>query len=90
MYLYKHIYVLFKAHILYMFSLHIDTHILFLFCFGGMGFELRASHCKESALSLKPHLQSILLWLFWRLDLVNYLSGLTLNHEPPNLSLPGS
>jgi hypothetical protein len=27
-----------------------------------------------------------LLWLFWRWDLANYLPGLALNRDPPNLS----
>jgi hypothetical protein len=31
---------------------------------------------------LAPHLPSILLWLFWRWGLVNYLPGLTLNLDP--------
>jgi hypothetical protein len=31
-----------------------------------------------------------LLWLFWRWGLVNYLPGLVLNRDPPNLSLPSS
>jgi hypothetical protein len=31
-----------------------------------------------------------LLWLFWRWGLLNYLTGLTLNCDSPNLSLPNS
>jgi hypothetical protein len=48
------------------------------FCFVllGLGFKLRASHtCRPGALPLEPHLQSILLWLFWRWSLENYLLG---------------
>jgi hypothetical protein len=45
--------------------------------FGGvrLGFELRAPHLQSKAdvLLLKPHLQSILLWLFWWWTLENYL-----------------
>jgi hypothetical protein len=45
--------------------------------------------CKASILLFEPHLLSISLWLFWRWGLINYLSGLTLNHSP-DLSLPSS
>jgi hypothetical protein len=31
-----------------------------------------------------------LLWLFWRWGLSNYLQGLALNLDPPDLSLPSS
>jgi hypothetical protein len=50
----------------------------------GLGFELT---CKAGALPLKPHLQSIFLWLFWRWGLVYYLPGLTSNLDPPDLNL---
>jgi hypothetical protein len=33
----------------------------------------------EEALPLEPHLQSILLWLFWGWDLTNHLLRLALN-----------
>jgi hypothetical protein len=41
---------------------------------------------------LEPYFQSILLWLFWRWGegLMNYLPGLTSNHDPRDLSLPSS
>jgi hypothetical protein len=52
-------------------------------------FELRASHL-ASTLPLEPHLQSILLWLFWRWGLENYLHGLALNHDLLFLRLPSS
>jgi hypothetical protein len=42
--------------------------------------------CKSGALWL----QSILLWLFWRWSLKNYLPGLALNCNPPDLSLPST
>jgi hypothetical protein len=48
---------------------------------------------KASALLLEPHLQSILLWLFWRWgSRENYLPRLALNHNlnPPNLNLSSS
>jgi hypothetical protein len=59
----------------------------------GLGFELRACTCKASALLLKPHLQSILLWLFWRLgggEGSIDLPRLESNHGLPDLSLPSS
>jgi hypothetical protein len=43
--------------------------------------------CKAGTLLLELHLQLILLWLFWRWGLMNYLPGLASNHNPPNLSL---
>jgi hypothetical protein len=36
------------------------------------------------------HTYFVLLWLFWRWDLVNYLPRLAFNHNLPNLSLPNS
>jgi hypothetical protein len=38
-------------------------------------FKLRTLHCKASTLPLEPHLQSILVWLFWRWCFVNCLLG---------------
>jgi hypothetical protein len=46
----------------------------------GLGFELRAL----------AHLQPILLWLFWRWGLTNYLPGLTLIQDLPGLNFPNS
>jgi hypothetical protein len=46
--------------------------------------------CKTGALLLEPNCQSILFWLFWKWSPVNYLPGLALNLNPPNLSLPSS
>jgi hypothetical protein len=40
--------------------------------------------------TLEPHLQSILLRLFWRWGLMNYLPGLVSSHNPPDLSFPSS
>jgi hypothetical protein len=59
-------------------------------CVYDRGFELRARHLQIGTLPLEPHLQSILLWLFWRLCLANYLPGITTNLDPPNLSLSNS
>jgi hypothetical protein len=42
---------------------------------------------KACILPLESYLQSSSLWLFWRWGLVNYLSGLASNLNPPNLSL---
>jgi hypothetical protein len=39
---------------------------------------------------LKPHLQSIVLWLFWRWGLKNYFLGLASNLDATDLSLPSS
>jgi hypothetical protein len=55
--------------------------------FSGLGFELRASYLQSTHSTTWPHLQSILLWLFWRWDLVNYLPRLASNRDPPDLSL---
>jgi hypothetical protein len=54
--------------------------------------NLNSQHhtCKAGALPLEPHLQSSLLWLFWRQSLMIYLRGLTSNLDPPDLSLPSS
>jgi hypothetical protein len=46
--------------------------------------------CSQSRLPLEPHLQPILLWLFWTWDLTNYLLRLISNHDPLDLSLPSS
>jgi hypothetical protein len=46
--------------------------------------------CKTCAVQPEPHLQFILLWLFWSWDLKNYLLGLALYHDPSSLSLPSS
>jgi hypothetical protein len=51
--------------------------------FGGTGTEAQG-------FSLEPHLRSILLWFIWRWSLENYLPGLALNCDPPDLSLPSS
>jgi hypothetical protein len=56
-------------------------------------FKLRACKAgahKAGALPLELHLQFILLWLFWRWGLVNFLPRLALNQDPANLSLPNS
>jgi hypothetical protein len=53
-----------------------------LFCFlVGLEFDSDSGlcACKAGALPLEPHLQSILLWLFWRWGLRNYLPGLVSN-----------
>jgi hypothetical protein len=36
------------------------------------------------------HLQSILLWLFWRWGIENYFSRLALNCDSPNFNHPSS
>jgi hypothetical protein len=49
--------------------------------------DSRLSTYNAGALPLEPHLQSILLWLIWRWDLMNYLYGLTSNQDPPSLQV---
>jgi hypothetical protein len=39
-----------------------------LFVLLAMGFELKALHLQSRRSNLEPHLQSILLWLLWRLE----------------------
>jgi hypothetical protein len=57
----------------------------------GLRFELRASEaCKAGILLLEPHLQSILLWLFWKWSLVNCFSRLSSNLDLPTVSFPSS
>jgi hypothetical protein len=42
----------------------------------GLGLELRASlHICKSGIHLEPHLQSILLWLFWKWGPKHYCPG---------------
>jgi hypothetical protein len=47
----------------------------------GWGLNSGLCGCKAGALLLEPHLQSILLWLFWRWGLLNYLPRLALNRS---------
>jgi hypothetical protein len=49
-------------------------------------FELSIVLVKHS----ESYLQSILLWLFWRWGLVNYLPRLALNCNLPNLTFPNN
>jgi hypothetical protein len=61
----------------------------YMFVFGGTGVcNQDFALAKQGSLPLEPHLQSILLCLFWRWGLMNYLPGLTLNPDPLNLSIP--
>jgi hypothetical protein len=46
--------------------------------------------CKTGVPSLEPLFQYILRWLFWRWFFSNYLPGLSLNWDSPNLSLPNN
>jgi hypothetical protein len=50
--------------------------------------HLRASHLQSCTLLLELHLQSILLWLFWKWGCTIYLPGLASNRNLPDLSLP--
>jgi hypothetical protein len=49
-------------------------HGFFFFLFVGHGLNSGFCICKVGALPLEPHLQSILLWLFWRWSFMNYFS----------------
>jgi hypothetical protein len=53
------------------------------------GLNLGLQTHKVDALLLESHLQFILLWLFWRWCLLNYLPELASNLNPPDLRLPG-
>jgi hypothetical protein len=83
-------FLLYSLCILVCFSLH------FFFCLFGvlvaLGFELSVPRLQSRrvALLLEPHLQFILLWLFWRWDLLSYLPRLASNCNPPDLSLPSN
>jgi hypothetical protein len=59
--------------------------LLSLLLLFGLNSMLQA--CKTGAVLLEPHLQSILLWLFWRWGLLNYLLRLTSYLNIPDLSL---
>jgi hypothetical protein len=67
-----------------------DNPFLSFSFFGGNKVDSGLCAYKAGTLLLEPHLQSIWLRLFWRWSLVNYLPGLALNHNPPNLILPSS
>jgi hypothetical protein len=56
---------------------------LSFFFFFKWDWGLNSRHCdpKANALSLEPHLQSILLWLFWRWGLVNYFAWVGLKTQ---------
>jgi hypothetical protein len=61
---------------------------LFFFLGGGWGLNSGLCACKVGTLPLEPQLQSILLCLFWRWGLSNYLPGVAMNCDSPDLSLP--
>jgi hypothetical protein len=62
------------------------TIYLFIYLVG-LGFELKG---KAGALPLELHLQSILLWLFWRWGIWNCFPRLALNFDSPNFNLSTS
>jgi hypothetical protein len=59
----------------------------FVLYFGGTGAWTLVS-TRHSWKRLELCLQFILLWLFWRWDLTNYLPSLTSSCNPPNVNLP--
>jgi hypothetical protein len=77
------VFLLFQGHLFKILFIYLFI-CLFIFLMG-LRFELKAG-----ALPLEPHIQSILLWLLWSWGLVNFLTGLALNYNPPDLSLPSS
>jgi hypothetical protein len=66
--------------------------ILFIYLSMVLGFELRASHLpgKQSGLPLEPVCQPFLCWVILRYCLKNYLPGLALSLNPPDLCFPGA
>jgi hypothetical protein len=64
----------------------------FFFFVVGLGFDLRASLFAEQVLYPLNHTSSLLCsGYFWRWgSLMNYLSGLSLNLDPPGHSLPSN
>jgi hypothetical protein len=61
-----------------------SSHLIISFFFFLVGQGLK----KQALCELEPHLQSILLWLFWRWSLTKYLSRLASKSEPLDLCLP--
>jgi hypothetical protein len=57
--------------------------LFFVLFLGDWGLNAGLCTCKAGTLLLEPHVQSILLWLFWRGGLVNCFPGLALNHDLP-------
>jgi hypothetical protein len=64
-------------------------HFFFFFFFTMLAFELRGFVLTKQVW-LEPHLQSILLCLFWRWGLANSLPWQASNLNPPNFSLLSS
>jgi hypothetical protein len=80
-------------HTLSVLSIQIDKFLSFLsffFCLVGLGFELRASHLQSRHSIAWATPPSILLWLFWRWGLANYLPGLAWHYNSPDVSLSSS
>jgi hypothetical protein len=67
-----------------------DLFTSFFFFWWDWGFNSALCTWKVGTLPLEPHLQSLLLWLFGDGGLTNYLPGLALNCDLPDLSLPSS
>jgi hypothetical protein len=59
----------------------------FFFFWWNGGLNLGHCGCKAGTLLLEPHFRSVLLWLFWRWDLKNYLSRLALFFLPHSETL---
>jgi hypothetical protein len=82
---------LFKSALVWFF-LKIIIYLFILNLLLGLGFELRVLQLQSkhsTAWTMLPAiLLTILLWLFCRWGLANYLPWPALNHVPPDLSLP--
>jgi hypothetical protein len=61
--------------------LHLAWGVVFFFLVG-LGFELGLCTCKEDTFLLEPHLQSVLVWLFWRWGSLELFAWAGL--EPPS------
>jgi hypothetical protein len=75
----------------YLFKKHISStcHVIVLFRWDwGLNSEL--CDCKAGALPLELHVQSVLLWLFWKWRSPELFDLLALNHDPPDLGFPSN
>jgi hypothetical protein len=84
--------VLYKRCVPICVCVHLLNIILYtFFFFGGTGvWTKEMALAKQALYHLSQTSSSFLLWLFWRWNLLNYLAGLALNLDPPDLSLPNN
>jgi hypothetical protein len=72
------------------FLINYFVDFIYLFFWWRLEFELRASHLESRYSTACPTPLVILLWLFWRWDLVDCLRRPASNLGPLDLSLPSS